>query len=140
MSGHSGHSIFFQAGPYRGWGFALDAWSARGDRPAMVTAQIEPPRHTGPANRVTFLEGSDGYDALAAAMNGHGRPALEDGLQWLLDATETALGQPAPLGAEQRWTYWQEIVAAGRDAVAGYRERYPDGVEPAFEVVYSNVA
>jgi hypothetical protein len=139
--GHSGRSITFQAGPFRGWSFTVDACR---DDAGTSTGRVQVGIETAPSDgrrgrlhgHVAFREGMPGYAEMIAALDGHGRPALEAALAWVLDATDVALDQPGH--DRDRWDHWTRIVGKGETARASYQAAWGDGPGPAFEVVYAS--
>ncbi|MEU7802676.1 hypothetical protein AB0B10_25790 [Micromonospora arborensis] len=130
-------SICFQAGPYRGWVFALRAYAHR------IYADVQP---SWPAGEPLLTGGAylgrweDGYDQLTQALEGAGRESMERGLAWLLEATAGRLSDTDVTIDQDARTRWDAIVEQGRTARAEYADRYGDGPKPPFEVIGCAVA
>lgn len=136
---HDGRSIWFQAGPYRGWSLDADRFTDHDGGNASIQIRIEtqpPPGCTvGRTGMVQLAPGMDGYDVAERALHGHGRPPMEAVLTWLLDATEAALtDRDRHIDGTLR-DYWAQIVADGRADRDIFTHMWGDGPEPAFQVL-----
>lgn len=126
----SGHSIHFRSGPYRRWGVTVDEIN-----PSTLVVQVEAPPRPG---RVVGLSGvvylNDSYDLFGPAVDALiGGPAeLAVLLRAILDATEAAL--PGTPDRRQRY-HWARIVAEAYASRDMFDRMWPDGNEPAFQVV-----
>lgn len=124
-------SITFQSGPFQGWQLELhDRWDDR--EPVQATVQLTSP--AGRGGLLGFRPGIDGWEQARAAIVNTSPTAMAEMLEWIIEATATALDRRHDLAASAR-EFWAAIVAEADDSRAEFFARYPTGVRPAFETI-----
>ncbi len=124
-------SITFVRGPFRGWHVdVFPAWHE--GQLARVTVSIETPDRDY-SGLLAFGPGIDGFEQAAAAESGGPREKA-DLLEWIIEATRTALAERADITPDHA-AHWTAIIEIADRTRAEFFTRYPDGKVPPFEVV-----
>jgi len=130
----SSRSITFYRGRFQGWSLSVIGDTANG-RVVRTLVQLETPGHRADerlAGMLSFAPGIPGFEETSAALDSSaGVPALEQALEWVIEATAKELR--SGINGDEHRAYWQQIVdAADHSRATWYAQRTEAA---AFEVV-----